>query len=297
MGQKTHPYAFRIGIVNDWKSRWFSEKEYTKLVNQDYKIREFLLNQLLKGAISRIDIERTRDKVQVDIHTARPGVVIGRKGVEADRLRKGLEKLTSQPVKLNIIEVREAELDAQLLARAVADQLESRVAFRRAMKRAVSSALKAGAEGVRVECSGRLGGAEMSRRDWYREGRVPLHTLRADIDFGISAAKTTVGSIGVKVWVYKGDVVASNKLRQEKISAEAALASGGTASARVKSVKSRVDAAVGDSNKGKILEAGGGTKVEDPKTSNLVEAGGGRKITAGEAKEKFDEEKKIFEEE
>ena len=177
MGQKTHPYAFRIGIVNDWKSRWFSEKEYTRQVNEDYRVREYLLSELLKGAISRIDIERTRDKVQVDIHTARPGVVIGRKGVEADRLRKGLEKLTNQPVKLNIIEVREAELDAQLLARAVADQLESRVAFRRAMKRAVTSALKAGAEGIRVECSGRLGGAEMSRREWYREGRVPLLSL------------------------------------------------------------------------------------------------------------------------
>ena len=151
MGQKTHPYAFRIGIVNDWKSRWFSDKDYTKLVNQDYRIREFLTAELLKGALSRIDIERTRDKVQVDIHTARPGVVIGRKGAEADRLRKGLEELTNQPVKLNIIEVREAELDAQLLARAVADQLENRVAFRRAMKRAVGSALKAGAEGVRVE--------------------------------------------------------------------------------------------------------------------------------------------------
>ena len=214
MGQKTHPYAFRIGIVNDWKSRWFSNKDYTKLVNQDYRIREFLSSQLIKGAVSRIDIERTRDKVQVDIHTARPGVVIGRKGTEADRLRKGLEKLSNQPVKLNIIEVREAELDAQLLARAIADQLESRVAFRRAMKRAVSAALKAGAEGVRVECSGRLGGAEMGRREWYREGRVPLHTLRADIDFGRAAAHTTVGALGVKVWVYKGDVVASNKLRQ-----------------------------------------------------------------------------------
>ena len=190
MGQKTHPYAFRIGIVNDWKSRWFSDKEYTKLVNQDYRIREFLSSQLIKGAVSRIDIERTRDKVQVDIHTARPGVVIGRKGAEADRLRKGLEELSSQPVKLNIIEVREPELDAQLLARAVADQLENRVAFRRAMKRAVTGALKAGAEGVRVECSGRLGGAEMGRREWYREGRVPLHTLRADIDFGRAAAQT-----------------------------------------------------------------------------------------------------------
>ena len=296
MGQKTHPYAFRIGIVNDWKSRWFSHKDYKKLVNQDYRIREFLSSQLIKGAVSRIDIERTRDKVQVDIHTARPGVVIGRKGIEADRLRKGLEEISSQPVKLNIIEVREAELDAQLLARAVADQLESRVAFRRAMKRAVSAALKAGAEGVRVECSGRLGGAEMGRREWYREGRVPLHTLRADIDFGRAAAHTTVGALGVKVWVYKGDVVASNKLRQEKIAAEASLASGGRATGRVKSVKSRVEAAVGESKDSRILEAGGGKKSGE-QNSKIVEAGGGTKITPVKAQEQFEEEKSILEEE
>ena len=296
MGQKTHPYAFRIGIVNDWKSRWFSDKDYTKLVNQDYRIREFLSSQLIKGAVSRIDIERTRDKVQVDIHTARPGVVIGRKGAEADRLRKGLEDLSSQPVKLNIIEVREPELDAQLLARAVADQLESRVAFRRAMKRAVTGALKAGAEGVRVECSGRLGGAEMGRREWYREGRVPLHTLRADIDFGRAAAQTTVGSIGVKVWVYKGDVVASNKLRQAKIAAEANLASGGPTAGRVKSVKSRVEAAVGEKKKSKILEAGGGKKTNES-SSKIVEAGGGNKIRPNEATQQFEQEKSILEEE
>ena len=296
MGQKTHPYAFRIGIVNDWKSRWFSDKDYTKLVNQDYRIREFLSSQLIKGAVSRIDIERTRDKVQVDIHTARPGVVIGRKGAEADRLRKGLEDLSSQPVKLNIIEVREPELDAQLLARAVADQLESRVAFRRAMKRAVTGALKAGAEGVRVECSGRLGGAEMGRREWYREGRVPLHTLRADIDFGRAAAQTTVGSIGVKVWVYKGDVVASNKLRQDKIAAEANLASGGPTAGRVKSVKSRVEAAVGEKKKSKILEAGGGKKTNES-SSKIVEAAGGNKIRPNEATQQFEQENSILEEE
>jgi small subunit ribosomal protein S3 len=280
MGQKTHPYAFRIGIVNDWKSRWFSDKEYTKLVNQDYRIREFLSSQLIKGAVSRIDIERTRDKVQVDIHTARPGVVIGRKGAEADRLRKGLEGLSSQPVKLNIIEVREPELDAQLLARAVADQLENRVAFRRAMKRAVTGALKAGAEGVRVECSGRLGGAEMGRREWYREGRVPLHTLRADIDFGRAAAQTTVGSIGVKVWVYKGDVVGSNKLRQDKIAAEANLASGGPATGRVKSVKSRVEAAVGETKKSRILEKTKHRKSHRGRRRGLSK--GGNEVTFGD---------------
>ena len=299
MGQKTHPYAFRIGIVNDWKSRWFNSKDYKDLVNQDYQIRDFLSRELPKAAVSRIDIER-RDKggtLTVDIHTARPGVAIGRKGVEADRLRKGIEKLSKQPVKLNIIEIREAELDAQLLARGIADQLENRVAFRRAMKRAVSAALKAGAEGVRVECSGRLGGAEMGRREWYREGRVPLHTLRADIDFGRAAAHTTVGAIGVKVWVYKGDVVGSNKLRQEKISAEANLASGGPAAGRVKSVKSRAEAAVGENKESKILEAGGGKKANEEQAPKIVEAGGGKKITKEAAQAKFEEEKSILEEE
>ena len=298
MGQKTHPYAFRIGIVNDWKSRWFNSKDYKELVNQDYQIRNFLEGQLPKAAVSRIDIER-RDKggtLTVDIHTARPGVVIGRKGAEADRLRKGIENLSKQPVKLNIIEIRDAELDAQLLARGVADQLENRVAFRRAMKRAVTAALKAGAEGVRVECSGRLGGAEMGRREWYREGRVPLHTLRADIDFGRAAAHTTVGAIGVKVWVYKGDVVNSKKLRQEKIAAEANLASGGP-SGRVKSVKSRAEAAVGEKKEPRILEAGGGKKAGDDKSSKIVEAGGGKKLTKTQAQAKFEEEKSILEEE
>ena len=222
MGQKTHPYAFRIGIVNDWKSRWFNSKDYKTLVNQDYQIRDFLSRELPKAAVSRIDIER-RDKggtLTVDIHTARPGVVIGRKGVEADRLRKGIEKLSKQPVKLNIIEIREAELDAQLLARGIADQLENRVAFRRAMKRAVSAALKAGAEGVRVECSGRLGGAEMGRREWYREGRVPLHTLRADIDYGVARANTTYGICGIKVWIYKGEIMDYDPNSTEKQASE-----------------------------------------------------------------------------
>ena len=183
------------------------------------------------------------------------------------------------------------------MARGIADQLENRVAFRRAMKRAVTAALKAGAEGVRVECSGRLGGAEMGRREWYREGRVPLHTLRADIDFGRAAAHTTVGAIGVKVWVYKGDVVGSNKLRQEKISAEANLASGGPAAGRVKSVKSRAEAAVGEKKESKILEAGGGKKASEEQASKIVEAGGGKKITKEDAQAKFEEEKSILEEE
>ena len=209
MGQKTHPYSFRLGVATDWKSKWFSTKDYVDFVNEDWKIREWLRDELVRGAVSRIDIERTRDRLIVDIHTARPGVVIGRKGSEAERLREGLEKMTKDRVKLNINEVKDPDLDAALLARGIADQLENRIAFRRAMKRAVASALKAGAEGVRVECKGRLGGSDMGRREWYREGRVPLHTLRADIDFGTATARTTVGAIGVKVWVYRGEVVES----------------------------------------------------------------------------------------
>lgn len=205
MGQKTHPYGFRLGIVTDWKARWYSDKEYTVFANEDFRIRDYLRRELKRGAVSRVDIERTRERLQVDVHTARPGAVIGRKGSEAERIRSGLDKLTGRRVKLNIIEVKDPETDAQLLARGVADQIENRVAFRRAMRRTIQTALKAGAEGVRVECSGRLGGADMSRREWYREGRVPLHTLRADVDYGTAEAATTVGAIGVKVWVYKGD--------------------------------------------------------------------------------------------
>jgi small subunit ribosomal protein S3 len=228
MGQKIHPYGLRLGIVTDWKSRWYSEKDYAFQVNEDKKIRDYLRGELKRGAVSRIDIERIGDKkVQIDVHTARPGVVIGRSGSEADRLRRGLEKLTGRIIKLNVIEVQNAETDATLLSRSVADQLEGRVSFRRAMKRAVSTALKAGAEGVRVQASGRLGGADMGRREWYLEGRVPLHTLRADIDFGQSTAHTTVGHIGVKVWVYKGDVIPSLTANREKIAAEARLAAGG----------------------------------------------------------------------
>ena len=199
MGQKVHPYSFRLGISTDWKSKWFSEKEYVNFVNEDWRIRDYLKRELVRGAVSRVDIERTRDRLIVDIHTARPGVVIGRKGAEAERLRGDLEALAKRPVKLNINEVKDPDLDAALLARGVADQIENRIAFRRAMKRAIALRLKAGAEGVRVECKGRLGGADMGRRERYREGRVPLHTLRADIDYGTATAKTTVGAIGVKV--------------------------------------------------------------------------------------------------
>lgn len=280
MGQKTHPYGFRLGIVTDWKSRWFSEKEYQDLANQDYRIRDYLWRELVRGAVSRIDVERTRDKLVVEVHTARPGVVIGRKGAEADRIRNGLEKMAGQSVKLNVIEVKDPDIDAVLLARGVADQLENRVAFRRAMKRAVQTALTAGAEGVRVECSGRLGGADMGRREWYREGRVPLHTLRADIDYGLATARTTVGAIGIKVWVYKGDVVTSRQSTREKIAAEAALAAGGPAG-RVISAKSRAEQRTGERKTPRVIEAGGGKR--------LIEAGGGRKVTTAEARSEYKE--------
>lgn len=292
MGQKVHPYSFRLGVATDWKSKWFSTKDYVEFVNEDWHIREWLRDELVRGAVSRIDIERTRDRLIVDIHTARPGVVIGRKGSEAERLRDGLEKMTGGRVKLNINEVKDPDLDAALLARGIADQLENRIAFRRAMKRAVASALKAGAEGVRVECKGRLGGADMGRREWYREGRVPLHTLRADIDFGTATARTTVGAIGVKVWVYRGEVLGSGAISGERIAAEADLATGGPARRTQKSIKSRAEEAAGE-NKPRLIEAGGGKRpvVETGKEEGgrkLIEAGGGRRPTAAEAQVQYE---------
>ena len=294
MGQKIHPYGLRLGIVTDWKSRWYSEKDYASHVNEDSKIRRYILGELKRGAISRIDIERIGDKkVQIDVHTARPGVVIGRAGSEADRLRRGLEKLSGRLIKFNVIEVQNPELDAMLLARSVADQLEGRVSFRRAMKRAVSTALKAGAEGVRVQASGRLGNADMGRREWYLEGRVPLHTLRADVDYGQATAATTVGAMGVKVWVYKGDVIPKLAASREKIAAEARLAAGGPAQRR-RSARSRAEAGAAGSGPrlieaggGKrLVEAGGGKRKEGGK--RLIEAGGGRKLTTADAQGEFE---------
>jgi small subunit ribosomal protein S3 len=229
MGQKVNPYGFRLGITTDWKSRWFSDREYTDYLTEDSKIREYIMGLLPQAAISRIEIERTRDRLRVDVHTARPGIVIGRRGAQADELRAGLTKITgNQKVQLNIHEIKQAELDAALIAQGVADQLAGRIAFRRAMKRAVQNAQKANALGIRVQCSGRLGGAEMSRTEWYREGRVPLHTLRADIDYGFREAKTTYGRIGVKVWIYKGDILPYKSQLEDKISKEAAMAVGET---------------------------------------------------------------------
>jgi len=208
MGQKVNPYGFRLGVTTDWKSRWFDDRTYQESVIQDWRIRNLLSTELESAAVSRIEVERTRDRLKVDIHTARPGIVIGRKGAEAERLRSKLVEITGNAkVQLNIQEIKQPELDAALVAQGIADQLSRRVSFRRAMKRAIQSVEKAGGLGVKVQCSGRLGGAEMSRKEQYREGRVPLHTLRADIDFGFREARTTFGRIGVKVWIYKGDIL------------------------------------------------------------------------------------------
>ena len=212
MGQKVHPHGFRLGISTDWKSRWYADKLYKDSIAEDVKIRRMMSKGLERAGIAKVDIERTRDRVRVDIHTARPGIVIGRKGAEADRIRGELEKLTGKQVQLNIIEVKSPESDAQLVAQAVAEQLSSRVSFRRAMRKAMQSAMKNTlVKGIRVQCAGRLGGAEMSRSEFYREGRVPLHTLRANIEYGFFEARTNFGRIGVKVWISKGDAVAGRE--------------------------------------------------------------------------------------
>ena len=216
MGQKINPHGFQLGITTDWKSRWFADKQYAEYVKEDVEIRKMLSKGMERAGISKVEIERTRDRVRVDIHTARPGIVIGRRGAEADRIRGQLEKLTKKQVQLNILEVKNSESDAQLVAQGVAEQLSNRVAFRRAMRKAIQSAMRQpNVQGIRVQCSGRLGGAEMSRSEFYREGRVPLHTLRADIDYGLYEAKTTFGRIGVKVWIYKGDVTARELAQQQ----------------------------------------------------------------------------------
>ena len=205
MGQKVYPTGFRLGITEDWRSRWIASKDYAANLENDLAIRAFVEEKLARAAVSRVDIERAGDKVKVIITTARPGIVIGKKGADIDSLRKGLAEIANGHVSVDVVEIKRPELDAVLVAQSVAEQLEGRVAFRRAMRRAVQSAQKSGALGIRVQCAGRLGGAEMSRREWYREGRVPLHTLRARIDYGFATAATTMGSIGVKVWIYHGE--------------------------------------------------------------------------------------------
>ena len=226
MGQKVNPHGFRLGITTEHKSRWFADstktgQRYRDYVKEDVAIRKLMSTGMERAGISRVEIERTRDRVRVDIHTARPGIVIGRRGAEADRIRGELEKLTGKQVQLNILEVKNPEVDAQLVAQGVAEQLAGRVQFRRAMRKAMQTSMRSGAKGIRIQCSGRLNGAEMSRTEFYREGRVPLHTLRADIDYGFYEAKTTFGRIGVKVWIYKGEVAGTRAERQAQQAARA----------------------------------------------------------------------------
>ena len=206
MGQKTNPIGFRLGIIKSWESRWFSEKDYSKLLQEDITIRKFLIKKLSSAGLSKVVIERPAKLAKITIHTSRPGVIIGKKGSDIEKLKKEIGNITEGDVSINIVEIKKPELDSQLVADNIAQQLERRVAFRRAMKRAVQSAMRLGALGIRVNCSGRLGGAEIARTEWYREGRVPLHTLRADIDYAESEALTTYGIIGIKVWIYKGEI-------------------------------------------------------------------------------------------
>ncbi len=206
MGQKVHPIGFRVGVYRGWNSRWYGKKNYAAFVHEDKKIRDFIKKRLYHAGISRIEIERTVDKVRIIVHTARPGIVIGKRGAEVEVLKKELKKISANEIKVDIVEVRKPDTDAQLVSENVALQLERRVSFRRAMKKAVTSSLRMGVKGIKITCGGRLGGAEIARSEWYREGRVPLHTLRADIDYGIAEAKTTYGIIGVRVLIYKGNV-------------------------------------------------------------------------------------------
>ncbi len=211
MGQKVHPIGFRLGVIKTWDSRWFSQKNYAALLHEDIKIRRIVKERLMHAGVSKIEIERAGQKAKINIHTARPGIIIGKKGAEVDKLKKDLESMTGKQMFINIQEIRRPELEAQLVAENIALQLERRIAFRRAMKKSVTSALRLGAQGIKIMCAGRLAGGEIARTEWYREGRVPLHTLRADIQYGFFEAKTTMGQIGVKVWIYKGDVLKPSK--------------------------------------------------------------------------------------
>jgi len=221
MGQKVNPIGLRLGINRTWDSRWFADDNYAALLHEDLAIRKYLRKRLQQAGVSRIVIERPAKKARITIHTARPGVVIGKKGADIEKLRSALQSMTGSEVHLNIVEIRKPEIDATLVAENIASQLERRVAFRRAMKRAVQSAMRLGANGIRINCGGRLGGAEIARTEWYREGRVPLHTLRADVDYGEATAKTTYGTCGVKVWVFKGEIMAHDPMAQDKRAQEA----------------------------------------------------------------------------
>mgnify|MGYP001035187149 CR=1 FL=1 len=214
MGQKVNPNGLRIGIIKDWESRWFSDKNYAALLHEDIKLRKFIKKKLFAAGVPKVEIERAANRMKVSIHTAKPGIVIGRGGTEVDNLRKTLEQMTGKQVNVNIVEIKKPELVAQLVAESVAAQLEKRVSFRRAMKQAVGRTMRLGAEGIKIMCSGRLGGAEIARTEWYNEGKVPLHTLRADIEYGFAEANTTYGKIGIKVWIYKGEVLPARKTVQ-----------------------------------------------------------------------------------
>ncbi|QPJ64260.1 MAG: 30S ribosomal protein S3 [Candidatus Nitrohelix vancouverensis] len=217
MGQKVHPYGFRLGVNKPWSANWYAKKDYANLLLEDIKLRNYITRTLSHAGVSRVEVERSANRVRINIHTARPGIIIGKKGLEVDRLKEELQKMLSgKQVSLNIKEVRRAELDATLIAQNIALQLEKRVSFRRVVKKSVVSARRFGAKGVKVKVSGRLGGAEIARSEWYREGRVPLHTLRADIDYGTATSRTTFGAIGVKVWVYKGEILPSKSEAPEK---------------------------------------------------------------------------------
>ncbi len=216
MGQKVNPIGMRLGVNRTWDSRWYADAIYSDLLHEDLRIRKFLFNRLSQAGLSRIVIERPAKKARVTVHTARPGVVIGKKGADIEKLRQELSRMTGSEVSLNIVEIRKPELDAKLVAENIAQQLERRVGFRRAMKRAVQSSMRLGAAGIRINCAGRLGGAEIARTEWYREGRVPLHTLRADIDYGQVTAHTTYGTCGVKVWVFKGEILGHDPMAQDK---------------------------------------------------------------------------------
>ena len=215
MGQKVHPIGYRLGYIKTWNSRWYAEKDYAKLLHEDLRIRSMVKEKLAHAGVSRIEIERSGNQAKINIHTARPGIIIGRKGTEVDKLKAELEKKTGRQIYINIKEIRKPELDAQLVSESVAMQLVKRVAFRRAMKKSVQAALRLGAKGIKITCAGRLAGSEIARTEWYREGRVPLHTLRADIDFGLAEARTTYGQIGVKVWIYRGEVLPGQPQKPE----------------------------------------------------------------------------------
>ena len=222
MGQKINPTGFRLGINRTWDSRWFANKgEYGQLLHEDLEIRRYLMEELKQAAVSKVVIERPHKKCRITIHSARPGIVIGKKGADIEKLRKKLASMTNAETHINIVEVRKPEIDATLVAQSIAQQLERRVAFRRAMKRAVQSAMRLGAEGIRINCGGRLGGAEIARTEWYREGRVPLHTLRADIDYGTAEAKTAYGICGVKVWIFKGEILGHDPMATDRLMLEA----------------------------------------------------------------------------